>query len=129
MSRMLRHILGCFQWVSRDSVSSMQHARDMGTTFCPPAGKVRPRRKDLVRALTEAWKKLRELQTPNAEKRRRRELAIHEARWQAVVAARERALTWEQSWEAASEALAHTAAAGSAETIRASYKKIVQQRQ
>jgi hypothetical protein len=72
----------------------------------------------------------------DAEKRGRRALAIHLARWEAVKELRERrqqlleehgddrGTSWERVWPAVSDILNNTAAAGSEETVRASYKLI-----
>jgi hypothetical protein len=87
--------------------------------------------------LWEAIDQFVDRRTPNAEKRRRREMDIHMMRWIAVTELRERrfelpfgddrGMTWEKCYAAVAEMLADTEAAGSEETIRASYK-LIQQR-
>jgi hypothetical protein len=93
-------------------------------------------RQPIPRWLEDAFADLVVRHIPDAEKRDRRTLNIHRKRWEAVQELRERqqqlleqfnddrGTTWEKRWKAVSEILDGTEAAGSPETIRASYKMI-----
>jgi hypothetical protein len=86
--------------------------------------------------LEDAFAALVVQHTPDAEKRDRRAFNNHRKRWEAVRELRERqqqileqfnddrGKTWETRWKAVSEILDGTEAAGSPETVRASYKLI-----
>jgi len=105
----------CHRAYKAGSTLAISEAEDLCTLFGqPPSEWLRAAVAELVA----------QHRTPN-EARRNFDDQVHYERWFAVMEFhRLRGHTWEASYEAAAEASAKTAFAGSAETMKASYTKV-----